>query len=193
MGWKNLEEDLAEELGQVTIQDGLHHQGLHLVAETDKVANAHYQRWYHRQVRYPSKKDELLAKHKQWCKDNPEKVRAYRQEYYQKNKERIKARYRVRTKENPEKARERNRRYEAKLRATNSEKAAAFREKKRQAAARYRESDTYLACRNERNKKRYLAVKADPEKHRKALEAKARYRQRLKERNGKETTGSTRE
>lgn len=60
--------------------------GLHAInPEGDPEARKNYQRWYHKFVRYPKHKQELLLKHKEWREENAAYVKEYWRRYYAAN------------------------------------------------------------------------------------------------------------
>lgn len=172
MPWENLAEDLSEEFSEqgIDFRDNLRW----IAPFQDEESRRNYNRWYHKFVRYPKHKRELLLKHKEWVASNRDYVRQMHRDYYLRHRDAIRAKQKAR-KEEMKKTPEgraklyeynasRQRRYMAKL-LKDPERTSRFREGSNQRAKAYRER-----------------AKQDPVKFAETLRKRAEYREKNRER-----------
>ena len=65
MAWKDLKQDIEEELGFSVIDDSAHDIRWSTPFVRDNVAARNYNRWYYKQVFYPKHREELIRKRKE--------------------------------------------------------------------------------------------------------------------------------
>src|SRR5688500_12314324 len=97
MPWENLAEDLSEEFSEqgIDFRDNLRW----IAPFQDEASRKNYQHWYHKFVRYPKHKQELLLKRKEWAEENRDYLAQWQRDYYLKHKAELSAKQKVRREE----------------------------------------------------------------------------------------------
>lgn len=81
---KNKKEELAEELGDLTLELHRLTKGTEEYDRVAKLRRRAYSRWY-----YYENREKILNNHYKYAMKNLEKLKEYRRRYYLKNRERI--------------------------------------------------------------------------------------------------------